>query len=167
MDVEDLRTPPSPRDHRLPARLREPILLCYLDGRTNDEAARLIGCPTSTLKERLARGRELLGSRLARRGLTLSTLLLLLLLPNQCPAETVPPWLVLETVRAVRRRRNWTRNLDNPDGSSGPPRLLLIAITATTVLALGSALALATPTPRQGSWLAWVVEVEPARTACH
>ncbi len=150
---------------RLPARLREPILLCYLEGRTNEEAARLLGCPTSTLKERLTRGRELLRNRLARRGLALTTLLLLLLLPGQAPAETVPPWLVRETVEAVRRRPKRTWNFNFRGGPGGSPNLLLIAITATTILALGTAVALASPTPRRGTWFSWMIE--SARNACH
>jgi RNA polymerase sigma factor (sigma-70 family) len=53
---------------RLPERLRAPLMLCYLEGLTRDEAARRLGLPLGTLKERLARGRALLRVRLSRRG---------------------------------------------------------------------------------------------------
>src|SRR5262249_54236466 len=57
---------------RLPDKHRAPLLLCYLEGKTQDEAAAGLSWPRGTLKRRLERGRELLRSRLARRGITLS-----------------------------------------------------------------------------------------------
>jgi RNA polymerase sigma factor (sigma-70 family) len=57
---------------RLPERLRSPLVLCYLEGLTHDLAARQLDCPVGTLRSRLARARNLLHWRLARRGLTLS-----------------------------------------------------------------------------------------------
>ena len=53
----------------LPARFRAPIVLCYLEGKTNDEAAQLVGCSRGTIATRLARARKLLRKRLARKGL--------------------------------------------------------------------------------------------------
>ncbi len=64
--------------NRLPARLRDAIVLCYFEGLTVDAAARRLGCPVGTLKSRLGKGRELLRARLARRGLAASILLLLM-----------------------------------------------------------------------------------------
>ena len=49
-----------------------PILLCYLQGQTNEEAAALLHCPTGTLKIRLLRGPEMLRRCLIKRGLALS-----------------------------------------------------------------------------------------------
>src|SRR5262249_12292298 len=48
--------------------LRAPLLLCYLEGLTQDEAARQLACSTSTLRRRLEKGRQVLYRRLARRG---------------------------------------------------------------------------------------------------
>jgi RNA polymerase sigma factor (sigma-70 family) len=62
---------------RLPEKYRAPILLCYLQGRTNEEAATVLRCPTGTVKIRLLRGREMLRKRLLRRGLALSVVGLL------------------------------------------------------------------------------------------
>ena len=53
---------------RLPEKYRAPLILCYLQGRKNEEAARELGCPAGTLFTRLAKGRELLRESLARRG---------------------------------------------------------------------------------------------------
>ncbi len=54
---------------RLPERYRAPILLCYLEGRTHEEAACQLKIPVGTVKIRLSRGRERLRGRLIRRGL--------------------------------------------------------------------------------------------------
>src|SRR5262249_35660314 len=44
----------------LPERLRLPLILCYLQGQTRDEAARWLGWSLGTLKRRLEQGRKLL-----------------------------------------------------------------------------------------------------------
>ena len=53
---------------RLPDRWRLPLVLCHLEGRTQDEAARQLGWPRITLRRRLDEARAALGRRLARRG---------------------------------------------------------------------------------------------------
>src|SRR5262249_3232702 len=60
---------------RLPERFRAPLLLCYLEGKTRDQAASELGWSLDTLRGRLERGRNLLRARLTRRGLTLSAAL--------------------------------------------------------------------------------------------
>jgi RND family efflux transporter MFP subunit len=56
---------------RLPETFRVPAILCYLAGKTVDEAAEHIGCPRGTVASRLARARERLRVRLTRRGVVL------------------------------------------------------------------------------------------------
>jgi RNA polymerase sigma factor (sigma-70 family) len=60
----------------LPEPLRAPHVLCYLEGATRDEAARLLGCPLATLKKRLERGHNRLQPALLRLGLGLPAALL-------------------------------------------------------------------------------------------
>jgi RNA polymerase sigma factor (sigma-70 family) len=57
---------------RLPKKQRAALLLCYLEGRTHEEAARQLGWPVGTVKSTLARARDRLRLRLTRRGLALS-----------------------------------------------------------------------------------------------
>jgi RNA polymerase sigma factor (sigma-70 family) len=50
---------------RLPERLREPVVLCDLQGYSQAEAAQRVGCPLRTLQNRLARARMRMRGRLA------------------------------------------------------------------------------------------------------
>ncbi|HJT78406.1 MAG TPA: sigma-70 family RNA polymerase sigma factor, partial [Gemmataceae bacterium] len=53
--------------HRLPPRYRRLLVLCDLQGRTHQEAARELGLPPGSVSRHLGRGRELLRERLVRR----------------------------------------------------------------------------------------------------
>ena len=57
---------------RLPDKYRVPIILCDLEGKTQKNAARLLGCPEKTLSSRLIRARDMLARRLTRLGLAAS-----------------------------------------------------------------------------------------------
>ena len=55
---------------RLPEKYRAPIVLCHLEGLTNEQAAGQLGIPVRTIQRRLTEGRDRLRERLVRRGLS-------------------------------------------------------------------------------------------------
>jgi RNA polymerase sigma factor (sigma-70 family) len=90
---EELRGVLDEELNRLAEKHRAPVVLCYLEGLTNEEAARQLRCPVGTVKTRLAQARRLLGQQLARRGLAPAALPLL--------AAAPPAALVGAIVRAA------------------------------------------------------------------
>jgi RNA polymerase sigma factor (sigma-70 family) len=56
---------------QLPQTFREPLILCYLDGLSQEQAAAQLRCPLGTIQSRLARGRAKLKARLEKRGVGL------------------------------------------------------------------------------------------------
>src|SRR5205085_2001299 len=87
---------------RLPPRYREPLVLCYLQGLTRDEAAARLGVSPVTLKSQLERGRQRLAAALTRRGVALG--LGLLAGATSSGAGASPPPLVEAIQRAVGGR---------------------------------------------------------------
>jgi RNA polymerase sigma factor (sigma-70 family) len=97
----DLRIALDEEVARLPGKLRVPFVLCYLEGRTNAQAARELGCAEGTVASRLAGARHRLRSRLSRRGLTVTGGLVAACLGREALAVPAQPALVLGTVRAA------------------------------------------------------------------
>jgi RNA polymerase sigma factor (sigma-70 family) len=75
--------------NRLSPRHRLPLILCYLEGATRDEAATQLGWSLSTLKRRLERGMELLRRRLTRQGLAPAAILATSLLMERATSAAV------------------------------------------------------------------------------
>jgi RNA polymerase sigma factor (sigma-70 family) len=80
---------------------RTPLLLCYLQGLTQDEAARQLGWSLRTLRRRLEQARQRLRLRLSRRGLTLAAALVAAGVGHEASAGALPPLLAASTVGLV------------------------------------------------------------------
>jgi RNA polymerase sigma factor (sigma-70 family) len=86
---------------RLPERYRAPLILCYLEGKTRDEAAQELHVKPGRLHGLLDRGRKLLRERLIRRGLTLSTVLFAAALTRAAGRAALAPAVVVKSTRAA------------------------------------------------------------------
>jgi hypothetical protein len=128
---------------RLPRRYRIPFILCYLEGKTHVEAARMLACPPGTIASRLAWARERLRARLTARGLTLPAALACLIVTTEAEAAS----LLVLIAAALRTARILTTGALTGTGtipahvtawSKGVVRAMLISkvqMIATLVLA--------------------------------
>jgi RNA polymerase sigma factor (sigma-70 family) len=87
--------------HRLPEKHRAILLLCYFEGKTNEQAAQLLGCPRGSMAARLDQARERLRECLARRGFVAGTAAIAAALTAASSQAAVPLPLVDSTVRAA------------------------------------------------------------------
>jgi TIGR03009 family protein len=99
-EADELRSVIDGELERLPERYRAAVILCDLEGQTHEQAAEQLGCPVGTVKSRLARGRERLRSRLARRGVAPSAALVAATLAAG-RAAAVPVELMALTIGAA------------------------------------------------------------------
>lgn len=86
---------------RLSEDYRAPLSLCYLQGKTQDEAARLLGLAKGTLKGRLERARAVLRKRLIRRGFGPAAVLLASAWPAATASAGLPPTLVRAAIKTA------------------------------------------------------------------
>ena len=97
-DRSELRSVLDEEIGRLPEKYRAPVVLCYLEGLTHDEAAQRLRCPVGTVRSRMSWARQRLRVRLDRRGLAPAGLLAG---PGVLPTAAVPAALTQSTVAAA------------------------------------------------------------------
>ena len=88
---------------RLPERLRDPLILCHLQGLTDELAARQLGCPVGTVRSRLARARALLQKRIVRRGFSLPAGAVATTLESNAKPAAVPPHFRSSLIKVATR----------------------------------------------------------------
>ena len=101
---------------RLPGPFRLPVVLCYLEGLTLDEAARRLKCPAGTVRSRLARACDKLRRGLTRRGVVVSAAGLAAALSPRAASAAVSSPLCDMTTRAAIRVRGRTGRRARRDG---------------------------------------------------
>ncbi len=133
---------------RLSDRYRAPLVLCYLEGRTQDEAARQLGWGLTTLRRRLAQGRRLLEAHLRGRGVTLATVLAGLLAAS---AVAVPGHLRAATLAAAGARA--VEGLTAGASALASVRKGITLLLSTSGKKIGAVVALAALGAGLGGWV--------------
>ena len=134
---------------RLPEKYRRPVVLCYLEGRTHEEAARRLRCSAGSVRGRLDRARQKLRDRLTRRGLAPAAVLASLAAGGESASAAVPAPLVAATVATLARAATATAvsgtastaALELADGvfrAMIVAKLKLAAVLVVGILALGA-----------------------------
>jgi RNA polymerase sigma factor (sigma-70 family) len=99
IELVELRSVLDEELDRLPAAYRRAIVLCYLQGKSQEDAARELGWTKGTVSGRLARAKDLLRARLTRRGFAPFMVPLASLFAPQSAEAVVPASLVSGAVR--------------------------------------------------------------------
>ena len=110
---------------RLPERIRAPLVLCYLQGMTHEQAARQLHCPVGTVRSRLARGRESLLRRITSRGLMIPVAAVSSALESSARASIVPPHLSKSLIKVATRFASGSASIAGRVGVSASVAALL------------------------------------------
>jgi RNA polymerase sigma factor (sigma-70 family) len=139
----------------LPAKYREPLRLCYFDGRSYDEAARELQCSRGTVASRLSRAREQLRKRLSARGVAPGVALLATVLAAHAAPAAVPTPLLTAVLRTVSvagasagviasRVWEWAEGVMRP-AASGKLKVVVALLVATVAPAVAGIAVLGRP----------------------
>jgi RNA polymerase sigma factor (sigma-70 family) len=145
----------------LAPRYRAPLVACYLQGLTQDEAARHLEWSLGTLRRRLRRGRELLRSRLMRRGATLGAGLL----ASAVLADPGHTAVAAELARATVRAAMTTAVIPASGWAKWTKAALLVLLSVSMVVSIGMAVVTGRPGPEHTLPVAGAVAPPDARIA--
>jgi RNA polymerase sigma factor (sigma-70 family) len=101
LETRELRRRLEDELDRLPEKYRAPLVLCYLQGFTHEQAARQLGRPVGSMSRLVRRALELLRERLGGRGAVLPAAVVAAALPHQLASGAVPAALAAATVRGA------------------------------------------------------------------
>jgi RNA polymerase sigma factor (sigma-70 family) len=147
---------------QLPEAYRGAIILCCLEGKRYDEAARELGCTDGVLRGRLIRGKELLRKRLVKRGIGAAAVGLAALLEGMASAaSTIPQATIAQTARTALLFANGQTGALSPTALSlaqGALRMILwnriklaaLSLALLTLLGFGAAKWATAGNPPQG-----------------
>ena len=116
----------------LPERIRLPLVLCYLQGMTHEQAARQLHCPVGTVRSRLARGRGSLLRRITRRGLMIPAAAVASALESSARASIVPPHLSKSLIKLATRFASGSASIAGGVGVSASVAALLEGVLSVT-----------------------------------
>jgi RNA polymerase sigma factor (sigma-70 family) len=137
VELNEQRTVLADELERLPEKYRLPTLLCYYQGLTNEEAAKRLGWPHGTVCGRLARARELLRTRLARRGIGL-TIGTLSVIPAGQPTELIAATLRTCTAAGTCWKPSIAKIAEVTMHAMWLSKVKVAAVTALVVAGLGT-----------------------------
>jgi RNA polymerase sigma factor (sigma-70 family) len=143
----------------LPEHFRAPLVLCYLEGLTQEEAAQQLDWTATTVKGRLQRGRERLRRRLERRGIALSAALGAALTGQALAESGVPTFQSFTAETATPAAASLARGFLRP---LAPMKLALLSAVLLSIGVAAGGMALRSPPPRSEEQPA-AVDAKPAQ----
>ncbi|MFO0845633.1 MAG: sigma-70 family RNA polymerase sigma factor [Gemmataceae bacterium] len=135
----DLRRVLDEEVQRLPEKYRVPVLMCHLQGTTQEQAARQLGWPPGTVATRVRRGLEQLRDRLVRRGIEVTTPGLVAALTPPASEGALPAALISATVCLTDGAEHGLAAVASLAGQAARPGLSTRVVLGLTVVIAATA----------------------------